>query len=87
MLSPADERQFHLPGIGDIDRDVQKVFAEPEGTEGDAKCLFPKEETHKNSEGDRKLHDRAAPDPHVLTEKSEEQMAEFMEGKIDPIKQ
>src|SRR6476660_3097789 len=89
----ADQGQRGGAGIGHVDADVEKIFEEPEGTEGGAVGLAPEEKVGGAGQRNDEFEERAAEDhqgvsPAVFaaaTENAEEWMASFVDHEVDEI--
>jgi hypothetical protein len=81
----ADEGQGVHASIGHVGADVEKVFEEPEGREGDAVGLALKEEIDGAGGGNDEFEERAAEKHEGVAEEAEEGMAGFVDHEVDEI--
>jgi len=81
----ADEGQGVHTRVGHVGADVEKVFEEPEGGEGDAVGLALREEIDGASGGNDEFEERAAEEHEGVAKIAEEGMAGFVDHEIGEI--
>ena len=85
VVAGADEGQRKRAGVGHVCADIEEIFEEPEGAEGDAGGFAFDEEIRKTGERGDEFGEGAAEDVHGVTERAEKRMAGFVNGEIGEI--